>query len=433
MKKILILSYFFPPSNFAGSYRIASFAKYLHKFGFYPVVITRQSPKGASTFREMAAPCGKDVIHEVNEGYEVYYLPYRANLRDRLLFSYGEKKLSFLRKALSLFEMLTQFITPFFISYSNIYFFSKRILTEQPDFTFIMASGKPFQLFLFAHKLSAKYHIPWVADYRDEWNSRYLFNAFPIPFKDKIYYFFEKELERKFCSSAALITTVTQEWVTHIRTFNQKECRLVLNGYDDVIEKCALEKTFRNNSDSLNILHLGSLYVWQPIEIFLKGVVLCLNKGKSIKCFFPGILNEPSNKARIFEEIKGHETHFNVSERIDRIEAIKMMQDADAFLMVGYQDFSGWMSLKLLEYLPFYKPIILCPGNATLEAFLKPYSNLHVCNSSEEVKLLLDSHKFLNKSNNAANQNDINFVAGFSRMKQTEKLAQLLNSIKPKS
>ena len=40
MKKILILSYYFPPYGGGGVIRIHNFVKYLTKFGFLPIVLT---------------------------------------------------------------------------------------------------------------------------------------------------------------------------------------------------------------------------------------------------------------------------------------------------------------------------------------------------------------------------------------------------------
>ena len=41
MKKVVILSYFFPPANFVGAERTAFWAKYLKEFDIYPIIITR--------------------------------------------------------------------------------------------------------------------------------------------------------------------------------------------------------------------------------------------------------------------------------------------------------------------------------------------------------------------------------------------------------
>ena len=223
MKKVLILTYFFPPANFAGSYRLYSFAKSLHKFGYYPIIITRQSIDGASSLTEMAKDCGTEKIIEQHDGYEVHYLPYKSNLRDRIYAKYGEKKFSFLRKILSFIEILLQSLTVRVIPYSNIYYYAENIIKKQKDISFILCSGKPFQLFSFGYLLSKKFAIRWIADYRDEWNSRYKYNNFKISVKEKFFYFFETHLEKKWTGNASLITTVTEHWSKNISSFIDKK------------------------------------------------------------------------------------------------------------------------------------------------------------------------------------------------------------------
>ncbi|MGM0477957.1 MAG: hypothetical protein ACQERC_01955 [Bacteroidota bacterium] len=46
MKKVLIISYFYPPANFVGAQRTAAWAKYLHECGYYPIIISRQWNEG---------------------------------------------------------------------------------------------------------------------------------------------------------------------------------------------------------------------------------------------------------------------------------------------------------------------------------------------------------------------------------------------------
>ena len=46
MKKILLISYFYPPANFVGVQLTAAWAKYLHEYGYYPIIITRQWNEG---------------------------------------------------------------------------------------------------------------------------------------------------------------------------------------------------------------------------------------------------------------------------------------------------------------------------------------------------------------------------------------------------
>lgn len=431
MKKILLITYFFPPSNFAGSYRLASFAKYFHKYGYYPMVVTRQAPENAGSFREMAQGCGKDVVFEKHEGYEVHFLPYKANLRDRILAKYGDKKYVYIRRILSFFEMLLQAVTPYVIPYANLYRFSKNYLKSHNDIQLIITSGKPFQLFLFAHLLSKKFKIPWVADYRDEWNSRYPFNDFEIRWREKIYFAFESHLEKKWTRNLAFATTPTQKWAEQISIFLNKPCHVVMNGFDpesyNIIDKS--DKT-NSEKDVLSVLHLGSLYEWQPVEIFIGAVNSLIKNNFKIKCFFPGVLNEDVNENRIKEAASEFAEHFFIMPRIPHKEVFQLMAEADVYLMVGYRKFNGWMSLKVLEYLPWHKPIILCPGNIFIEEVLKNYSKTFVCNSDSEVitaiKYIKDNLSLFKKPSPA----DSDFIHTFTRDNQAAVFCSFLDNLK---
>ena len=101
MKKILILSYFFPPSTITGSYRVNSWAKHLSKFGFYPIIVTRTWNENINNYYDLSSSFSNEIIHEKHENYEVYYMPYKPNLRDKIINKYGENKFQILRKFLT--------------------------------------------------------------------------------------------------------------------------------------------------------------------------------------------------------------------------------------------------------------------------------------------------------------------------------------------
>jgi len=428
MNKILILTYFFPPSNFAGSYRVASFAKYLHKYGYYPIVVTRQAPENAGNFREMAKDCGKDTIHQKHEGYEVYYLPYKGNLRDRIYSKYGDSKFVFARKILSFFELIFQGVSPVVLPYSNLYYFAKSYLKKNKDVKLLLCSGKPFQLFFFAHLLHKKFGIKWVADYRDEWNTRYINNNFKIRTNKRIYFLIEVVFEKKWIKSASVITTVTEIWKNKISNCINKKTEVVLNGYDINTEKYYKIQSQKAHNESLTIIHLGSLYERQPIECFIRKIVELLKQKVMIKCYFPGVTNNAINAKRIINSAGIFMEHFVILPRIEQGKVFELMSNADAFLMVGYQDFSGWMSQKVLEYFPWHKPIILYPYNELLENLLKPYSKSYICQTEECLEAaLIEIYK--NRNNIKINESDEAYIKRFTREKQVEILSEKLNRL----
>ena len=79
MKKILIISYFFPPCNLTASQRVSSWAKYLNKSGYYFLDI----PKEKSFSNRLAgtipiSDTSKLDIHQINVDFLMndyqYYL-----------------------------------------------------------------------------------------------------------------------------------------------------------------------------------------------------------------------------------------------------------------------------------------------------------------------------------------------------------------------
>ena len=64
MKKVLIITYYWPPSGGAGVQRWLKFAKYLRNFGWEPVIYTPENPEypeaDESLFKDI--PTGIEVI-----------------------------------------------------------------------------------------------------------------------------------------------------------------------------------------------------------------------------------------------------------------------------------------------------------------------------------------------------------------------------------
>ena len=164
MKKVLIISYFFPPCNFVGAERTAYWTKNLHKYQIYPVVVTRCWNEGQ-----------KDIIGKVdnnesktikNDEFEVNYVSYNNQLRDYFT------KTAFVRKFFTLIYKLSYYIFPKKINYINILKRSDEILKKNPEIKTLIISGRPFESFFFGYKLKKKYsYIQWIPDYRDQWNT----------------------------------------------------------------------------------------------------------------------------------------------------------------------------------------------------------------------------------------------------------------------
>lgn len=428
MKRVLILTYFFPPGNFAGSYRIQSWAKYLIEFGYYPVVVTRKWEETMNDYSDMSKQTSEGIEHHKFENFEVYYLPYKPNRRDRLLAKHGKEKYLFYRKVLTFIEIFFQNITNSVIPFRNLYSFSKHLLKNNPDIKLVITSGKPFILFKFCYFLKKKYNVKWVADYRDDWNStqwKIFYNKLQLIFL-KIETFFEK----KWVSSADHITSVSDYYVNIISAFVNKNGSSIMNGYD--------ESDYPNNAETyfndFTIVYNGTLYNSQPIEIFLEGLKKVIDRNNNvikIKILFPGLSVDSQMTDEVRANLKGYEDNYEITGRIKKEEVISIQLKSHVLLMIGHTGIKGTTSSKIFEYLACKKNILLCPSdNDIIERIITETGSGIICNSSVEIEEKLQSliNEYL-KTGKIKYNSIRNEIEKYSRRNQTKKLAEVFDKI----
>ncbi|NTV19613.1 MAG: glycosyltransferase family 4 protein, partial [Bacteroidales bacterium] len=75
MKRVLIITYYWPPAGGSGVQRWLKFVKYLREFGYEPVVYTPESPEFMAIDETLAKeiPQGVEVVKkEIFEPYSIY-------------------------------------------------------------------------------------------------------------------------------------------------------------------------------------------------------------------------------------------------------------------------------------------------------------------------------------------------------------------------
>jgi len=111
MKKTLILAYDFPPYVSVGGLRPASWAKYLYEFDVFPIVVTRQWGNKYGNFLDYIATSeSQEIIIENTDTATIIRTPYKPNLANQILLKHGDKKYKYLRKSVTAFYEIFQWI-----------------------------------------------------------------------------------------------------------------------------------------------------------------------------------------------------------------------------------------------------------------------------------------------------------------------------------
>ena len=266
MKRLLVISFYYPPIMSAGSVRIGKLVKYLPEYGWEPIVLT-VAPK---------PNIAQGIPNEADETRIV-----RTRYRDPVgLFSRppsvhgcepssvsGPKSskgstLVFLR------EWIKK-VSPFTIQrmpdrmlgwYPYAIQAGKRVM-EWDSIDAIFSSHPSPVSHLIAAKLSREFRVPWVADYRDLWTGSTLR---PYP---KWLEALESKYERKILKNAAFLTTVSETLKGYLENLHAKSVEIIYNGFDpEDFEKEAA----RGKPGVFTLVYSGTLYTSRqsPVPLF---------------------------------------------------------------------------------------------------------------------------------------------------------------------
>ena len=421
LNKILIISYFFPPCNLTASGRTYSWAKWLHKYGYYPVIVSRKWERKLESLKDVSIPSSEGVLHEKFDTYEVYYLPYKGNLRDKIYRKHGEDRCTKLRQTLTFFELIFQFFSNKAIPYRNIYTFSKKLL-EKEKFEHLIISGNPFNLFKFGFLLNKKFKIPWTADYRDAWSTSEITDNSSSILK-KLIHKLDVIFENKWVSTANSVTASSKSIGESIEKMTGVKSFPVFNGIEfedfDVVKETSKLNYF-------SIAYIGTLYDGQKIEIFCEAFkkFIDLNLNIKTKLLFPGLAFFGDQESRVNSIMKGYENYLECSDRIPREEILTLEKRVHLLLHVAWKGYKGIIASKIYEYIASGTKIIVAPSDeGAIEEIVKSSECGVVLNKEDEIVdfLMLEYTKF---KIGEISCNDITHsnIQQFSRQKQVESL-----------
>jgi len=419
MQKVFIISYFFEPCKFVGSERVEYWAKNLHIYGFYPIILTRQWNQGQIDLTDKVI--NNKYEHIIYDNYEVYKLPYKRTLRDKLI---KYKYLNIFRKTLTFFE---SFFANFFLKalpFSNFYHQADLILKNNPKIKFVINSLSPHHALFISYKLKKKYpEKVFIADYRDEWTTRK--TNFPTNFLEKILYNLNIISEKRWASNADFFITVSEKWKQSLSNHLNKKGYVVKNGHD-IDKNIHLNKA--STGKKLKIIYVGTLYSYQKIEIFINAAKrLSIKYHQSIKVDFYGLEIRPDQKIRLQQVTQGFENIFRIHKRINKLELSENLNKSDIGLLTAYENLDGCLPVKIFDYYSHGLNILMCPSDLDeMESFLvKTNSGIAVNTEEECYNELLNF--LINKQNNKLKYpKKSKYFSEYSRKNQTSILSEIL-------
>ena len=357
MKKILIITYYWPPSGGAGVQRWLKFSKYLPEWGYQPIILTVDE-KWASY-----AQWDPTLLKEISPDIKVYktktFEPYNLykKLSNKKEIPYGgfsnQKKIGWMEK-ISRF-LRGNFFIPDPRRGWNSYALqkAKELIRTEPIHT-VITTGPPHSTHLIGKKLKIATGIRWIADFRDPWTDIYYYKElFHAPLAAK----WDRSLERKVLEKADRIITVSKEvgklLEKKIEGLSSK-LAIIPNGYDEA----DFQEVKVLPVSQFTITYTGTISMSYRIENWIEAICLLPNSIKNqLKIRFVG--NVPEEINRLFQ-LKGIESKVEVIGYVPHNKAIEHMTNSSLLLMAipDTPDNKGIVTGKFFEYLATGKPIL---------------------------------------------------------------------------
>lgn len=360
-KKILIITYYWPPMAGGGVPRVVKFAKYLKLRKWEPVILTVGEVESTSYDRSFI----KDT-----EGIQVITTKdtYDSQINSKTSLSKREVNQN---KGFVFLDRLKKFIRINFLIpdakiwwYWSAYKKAKEII-RNGDFDVIFTTSPPYTVQLIGLSLKKKFKKTWVVDFRDPWTENVYYNsAYRNPISKRI----SSYLENTVLEKSDLIITVGEKLKSLLEEKTDKRIEVIHNGYDPedysdiTIKKSGYDEKFV-------IGYYGSFNKFQVPYTLFEGIKEFkeeypeLYKNLKIK-FFGNITNEAKNliedkveKEKL--EVNGFLPHDSFVDYINQEQILlQLIHDQDdSDIIIGS---------KLYEYFYTGNPII-CIGNTESE------------------------------------------------------------------
>ncbi len=431
MKRVLIITYYWPPSGGGGVQRWLKFVKYFRDFGIEPIIFTPANPERPSIDESLLneVPVGVDIItNKIWEPYSFYKKLTGRRKSDKIqtaFLSERKTKSSLLENA-SIWIRGNIFIPDarkFWIM-PSVKLLSKYLDNNNVDA--IVTTGPPHSTHLIGHKLKQKTSIPWLADFRDPWTNIDYYKDLKLGARaDKKHH----ELEKKILQSADAVSLISQGMHDEFKTIVNRDYHIIPNGYDedDVINQDAKQ------SENFILSHIGSLSKTRTPQNLLKVLSELTKENPSLKQKLR-IRNVGKIDVSALDAFKKAELE-NSLEIIDYMphnEVIAEQQLASILLLLVNNTPNAKLILtgKIFEYLASGRPIIcIAPEDGDAARVISGTSSGMTFGFEESRKLKKHILESFNKFEEGKLECNSKNIEQFSRKQLTKKMSDVIKGI----
>lgn len=369
MRKVLIVTYYWPPAGGPGVQRWLKFVKYLPENGIEPVVYVPENAHYPLKDPTLEQEIPKNIKVLKNAIFEPYAFASLLSKKNTQKISSGiipENKRQGLFQKLMLFIRGNFFIPDarkFWIK-PSVKFLSSYL--QKNEIGTIITTGPPHSLHLIGLELKKKNDVKWLADFRDPWTQIGYHKDLKLT---KATQRKHEKLEKEVLQRADHIITTSFTTKEEFEGKTTTPIKVVTNGYDkERVEVKPLDKEF-------SISHIGSLLsgrnpenLWKALrELLLENA----DFAEDFKLKLVGPVGEP-----VLQSIQkcDLDKHLLLINYVSHSEALQLQRSSQLLLLIeiNSNETRGIIPGKLFEYMVSNRPILAVgPEKADIQKIIQ--------------------------------------------------------------
>ena len=402
MKRVLIITYYWPPTAGSGVQRWLKMSRYLPQYGWHPVIYTPENPEVGMTDESLLrdiSPEAEVIKRPILEPYAVFNILTGKKKGGKSKGNTGGTAVNPINAVghksplmrLSLWLRANVFVPdPRFLWIRPSVRFLKQYLREHPVDA-IVSTGPPHSMHLIARALHRSTGIPWTADFRDPWTRIFYFKHLPLTRRSrKRYAAMELSVLREADHVVAVTDNMVRDFLDELGPGQQDKGKfhVIENGYDEAdftgITAAELPAGF-------NLVHTGLFSAeGNPRRLWKVLAELCRDLpgfGRDLHLTFAG-KTDPEILAAVREAGLGD----RLTDRgyVPHHEANRLQKAADLLLLPLREEpeAAGILTGKYFEYLAAGRPIAAFgPHGSVLERSLAATRTGRIFDWEEEAPL----------------------------------------------
>lgn len=433
MKRVLIITYYWPPSGGSGVQRWLKMSKYLPENGWQPVIYTTENaeyPIIDPSLEKDVAPEVEVIRRPIFEPYSFYKRFLGINPEETIKVGFAsETKKTGWKARLAMWVRGNLFIPDarrWWVRPSVKYL--KSYLKEHPVDA-IISTGPPHSMHLIAMKLKESLGIPWIADFRDPWTE--------IDFYDELHLTRwadrkQHKLEREVLTKADKVVTIGWECARGLGRLGNRNVRVIPNGYDWDLDA---QTQVSPLSQEFTLTHIGVITpsrnaptLWQALQE-LKNEIEGFDKALKIN-----LIGQVDQSVVSDLDTYGLKDNVQLIPHIPHDQVLQWQQSSQVLLLLvnNTPNAKGILTGKLFEYLASGRPILCIGPEDGDAAIVLNDTNAGTTINFEDKEKMKEVVKDLYQKylNHALTSNSRCDIEKYSRKSLTEVYTMILEKIK---